>query len=1354
MAEKPKKKSSGGILGGLVGAFLGFLIGGPLGALQGFTQGYLVGSAFGDTELPPGPRLEDAAFNESRYGVAIPRVYGTDLVTSNIIWMKDNKLREVEEEVTVAESLFGDTTQIQYKYYATFAVALCEGSIDGVERIWANDEVIFSQDSRFGTQGQLFSADADGQIKLKSIRDVVNDFSGDLEAAIPSAKELKALTDSGLKIRIYKGDLSQLPDPTMVESLGESTSAFRGVSYIVFDNLLLTNPRYRNQIPELRFQVKRTKLDLAERNGDIRTFGQTFSPTLRNGELAPYGINRVVCEYRPSGSLAYNSSGSSFFGSNGKYAFINYAYDAGLIFGYRMFHDGPTYNHNLLILYQNGSTSLIQNMETRLHLFRVYDPSDLYIGKFYSSGIATDPADNARLVHENPVKIYPFDFGLTTNVSIPNIIPIQNLPNWFISTRGTSLYVGTTKGERVVIFDTRLNLNSAYIDGESNLSYGGGDENFNVVAFLAGGLVYVYCNRVREGSYFPGVICIDLSGLQATAPVPYITTPNNFTISLGGNSYFNTSTKPTLVVQDPAIRLRDFSTSRIVWNRDWMFTQLAFDYKTNALFGLACTNAAMTNNWYIQEQSGKVSDLYTNNPVILDQDVNYLYRLNPTTLARSTDTQGEGFVTDARLTREVWRPRIVLARVYPGVLDLGHSVLTITEDINESVLIPTNSNNELKQSTTEYQFEGAGEEVVYPNAPSRFDYDLHVATYILPDLVYDGNEKVNIIAGGYNTVYINSFSRPPLFALGVYLGKQVTTLDGSIADLFLSTPGVQVGEMLLAEIERTGYFDADEFTDFSELTQTVIGYSIKDRGALVSTLKTFQDAYLFDVLESDYKITSKVRELATIRRTLPYNELGASEGQAGSEISLTVPSRDTTPSFYYLTFRNKDLAYDTDTVVWQDPSANTDGARDIKSPLVLSHDQARNLIRKVALSTISSRVGEATIETSFKHSDLELSDFITVELKGGQQYTLRIIEIDKGRPGIVKIKGSVDHPSNYTFNEADVESQSNIVKSLGSIASILVIDSLPFDQSEDGGDGTAYWVGSYNPAGTDVLSSALSVIDNSGSSITNGSSLTSITPVGFCFSTPLPAVKTEGVFDYTSELIFNPLTDAIGFTTKTRDEVLSDYYTNTYLYGSGNTYEMIKILNFTPNTDGSMTASGILRGYKGTSHLSSHDQGDYLIGMNFGSLSRILIDSSYIQKSAQFVISSGNKFFNPSSYLTVDYGTRRPMPPINLEGYKTDSGEFNLSWTRQGRFNVDWVNSFDMTLDEESEKYIVYIIDSSTFEILREKEVLDATNTTITSQDLNNAYGFGNVPNNITVAVAQFSDTIDEAGFPSGILTI
>jgi hypothetical protein len=190
---------------GIAGAALGSAFGGVgaiLGRAAGAIAGYVIdGALFGSTRKVEGPRLSDLQVQASTEGAVIPRLYGRTRLAGQIIWATD-----FEEEVSTESGGKGGprVSVTEYSYFANFAVALCEGPVARIGRIWA-----------------------DG----------------------------KLLDQAAFTFRLHRGGEEQLADSLILARQGGEAPAYRGTAYVVFEHMPLED--FGNRLPQLSFEVLR-----------------------------------------------------------------------------------------------------------------------------------------------------------------------------------------------------------------------------------------------------------------------------------------------------------------------------------------------------------------------------------------------------------------------------------------------------------------------------------------------------------------------------------------------------------------------------------------------------------------------------------------------------------------------------------------------------------------------------------------------------------------------------------------------------------------------------------------------------------------------------------------------------------------------------------------------------------------------------------------------------------------------------------------------------------------------------------------------------------------------------------------
>jgi hypothetical protein len=93
-----------------------------------------------------GKRLETINVQTVKYGKEIPIVYGNVKLAGNIIW--DSGLKELKNVISKSHNTPNQSSEYsytKYEYKISLAIALCEGEIEGVSRIWINNIIINTQ---------------------------------------------------------------------------------------------------------------------------------------------------------------------------------------------------------------------------------------------------------------------------------------------------------------------------------------------------------------------------------------------------------------------------------------------------------------------------------------------------------------------------------------------------------------------------------------------------------------------------------------------------------------------------------------------------------------------------------------------------------------------------------------------------------------------------------------------------------------------------------------------------------------------------------------------------------------------------------------------------------------------------------------------------------------------------------------------------------------------------------------------------------------------------------------------------------------------------------------------------------
>lgn len=205
------------ILLSTAGAAIGGSVGGTLAGLSSVAIGRAVGATLGrvidqrllgqGAQAVETGKVDRFRLTQAGEGAAIAQVYGRMRVGGQVIWASD-----FAETTTVTGGGGGkgapSTPQTtEYSYSVSLAIALCEGEITSIGRIWADGEEISAY---------------------------------------------------ALNMAVYRGTRDQLPDPTIAAIEGaDAVPAYRGTAYVVMENLGL-GP-FGNRVPQFSFEVLRAE---------------------------------------------------------------------------------------------------------------------------------------------------------------------------------------------------------------------------------------------------------------------------------------------------------------------------------------------------------------------------------------------------------------------------------------------------------------------------------------------------------------------------------------------------------------------------------------------------------------------------------------------------------------------------------------------------------------------------------------------------------------------------------------------------------------------------------------------------------------------------------------------------------------------------------------------------------------------------------------------------------------------------------------------------------------------------------------------------------------------------------------
>ena len=154
-------------------------------------------------------RLEEINIQTVTYGKEIPIAYGNLKLSGNIIW--NSGLKELKNTITTKHHKSKNSyeySHTKYEYKISLAIAICEGEIGQISRMWINNRLVD-----------------------------LNEYN----------------------IRVYKGGEGQMPDSLIEKIEGKDrTPAYRGLAYVMIEDFPIN--LFDNKIPKFTFEIKRNHI--------------------------------------------------------------------------------------------------------------------------------------------------------------------------------------------------------------------------------------------------------------------------------------------------------------------------------------------------------------------------------------------------------------------------------------------------------------------------------------------------------------------------------------------------------------------------------------------------------------------------------------------------------------------------------------------------------------------------------------------------------------------------------------------------------------------------------------------------------------------------------------------------------------------------------------------------------------------------------------------------------------------------------------------------------------------------------------------------------------------------------------
>lgn len=320
---------------------------------------------------------------------------------------------------------------------------------------------------------------------------------------------------------------------------------------------------------------------------------------------------------------------------------------------------------------------------------------------------------------------------------------------------------------------------------------------------------------------------------------------------------------------------------------------------------------------------------------------------------------------------------------------------------------------------------------------------------------------------------------------------------------------------------------------------------------------------------------------------------------------------------------------------------------------------------------------------SKKYAYLEPTDIVQIPYSQ-QLISVRLVQKDEGKPGLVKFNAVFEEANVYTQSGDGAGSNENvqilvpdIVRSFGYFLDTNLLrdadDGAGFYYVARGMDAT--WTGavlyksndlgdSYNPIATQVISPA------------TGNALT-----------VLGNFYNNNVFD---ELNYLDVYINSGGELESRTELAVFNGANYAIVGAAERYEIIQFKSAELIATNTYRLTGLLRGRRGTQYaMPNHEIGDFFALATTTTFNRVNLDASEINLERYYKTVTIGDTVNETPYKSFASSANalECYSPTSIGGGRQANGDITINWIRRARTNGAWRNFVDVGQPETAIEY-------------------------------------------------------------------
>lgn len=565
----------------------------------------------------------------------------------------------------------------------------------------------------------------------------------------------------------------------------------------------------------------------------------------------------------------------------------------------------------------------------------------------------------------------------------------------------------------------------------------------------------------------------------------------------------------------------------------------------------------------------------------------------------------------------------------------------------------------------------------------------------------------------YTGAFLASLGVDPLLSIGACmpLGEGLAYVRDGLVSICTDLGDGVLLSTIVSDLSDAAGLSGTEI-DVTELEDTVAGFKVANQMTARAAIEALMPAYYFDAVESDGKVKFPKRgrqPLADIDDTLlAAYEIGSDRP---ASVVYTRGQEADLPRSVAVNYTDAALDYQPNDVSAIRQHGSATSATTLQLPIVMDDTKAREVASAQLFAAWLER-DRAEISVPRTYSWLDPTDPIIV-----QGVTYRTTQIDATPYGPQKMTltrmlpsmwgGGGGNPGTGSGNPGGQEVTLKQLTRL-SMLDIPYIDD-PSYQKVAWAAVCAYdspdWPGCMLYKSTD------------GTNYTEVQDTSTAGAIGTT-TTTLGAFAGGNVFDEGNTVTVQLAGGAADLASATRADVLAG--ANEAVVGD----EIIAFKTATLVGTGTYTLSGLLRGRRGTEWaIGTHATGDRFVLLP--AQIRVDMDRTDLDVAETWAAATFGTTLAVAPKQTMTWTGRALLPyaPVRLYAGKTGD-DWTLTWVRRARIDGEWVDYFDVPLDEADERYVVTVYTDGTYATeAGTVEGLSSATTTITGAQQTSWFG-------------------------------